>query len=129
MHIRLLAIALVAIIATGCEYVRTTEDGDLPVAVWMSVPIEPAAPSAAHGAAREQTRDLVARILRDAGLHPTLDKDGVRVPSAEGQRARVILLADKRLIGSDVVVLLPARAGTCTRSSDGIVVPEGAVTP
>lgn len=123
MRIRLLAITLTATLAMSCESVRTAEGNDTAIAMWAAWP----AAHATTAVAREETRDIVARVLHDAGLHPTLDSNGVRVPDAEAQRARVALLTDKRLIGCEVLVLLPVRAGTCTKSGAELIVPEEAV--
>lgn len=117
-----LTLALTAMLATSCESVRPADGNDMPVATWAAWSAAPAATAVA----REETRDIVARVLRDAGLHPTLDSNGVRVPNTEAQRARNVLLTDKRLIGCEVLVLLPVRAGTCTQSKAGLIVPDGA---
>jgi len=69
-------------------------------------------------------RETVILVLRDAGLHATVDDEGVLVPEGEERRAREVLLTDERLAGSNVIVLLFIPAGSGRKTEAGFVVPE-----
>lgn len=71
-----------------------------------------------------QVRETVARVLKEAGLHATVDEDGVSVPEGEEGRAREVLLTDKRLSGSSVIVFLAIPAGSGRRTEAGFEVPK-----
>ena len=66
----------------------------------------------------------VACVLADAGLHPSVHDSGVSVPEGEERRAREVLLTDKRLDGTGVIVLLAVPAGSGRKTAAGFEVPE-----
>jgi hypothetical protein len=116
--------AIIVLVAlTGCKSVHTTRAGGVPVAVWKSLVV---ADEQGH-AVRPDARETVSKVLREHGLHPMFDEDGVSVPDDEEGRAREVLLTDHRLKDSDVIVLLAIPAGTGTRTANGFEVP--AVAP
>jgi hypothetical protein len=117
--------ALVTLLAAcalvGCETVHTERDGDVPIAVWDVAPVK------AEHAEPSQLSQTVARVLKDAGLHASVDGGGVAVPAAEVRRARETLLTDHRLSGSDVFILLTLRAGTGRKTDTGFEFPRAAL--
>jgi hypothetical protein len=107
----------------GCQSVHTERADGVPVAMWPSFLI-----ASQHGKPeRPQVRETVARVLRDAGLHPSVDDSGVSVPEKEERRAREVLLTDKRLDGTGAFVLLAVPAGSGRKTAAGFEVP--AVAP
>lgn len=133
-------VCAVAILA-GCQTVHTPRDRGVPVAAWpkvstvaaerrgagellaaVLVPEPRGRPPATTAPATPAVDKLVYDVLRDAALHPTIDHRGVCVPEAEETRAREVLLTSKRLIGSDVVVVLMVPAGTGRAAADGFEV-------
>jgi len=104
----------------GCQSVHTERADGVPVAMWLAVQSvdragQPAGPD---------DRQTVARVLADAGLHPTLDDAGVSVPATEERRAREVLLTDRRLAGSRVFVFLTIPAGSGRKTPAGFEVPQ-----
>jgi hypothetical protein len=106
--------------ATGCQTVHAEEDR-MPVAFWTSTMIE--RPQERAEPRAPDTRDKVAAVLRDKGLHATVDHRGIFVPQDEHARAREVLLMDKRLVNSDVFVLLAVPAGTGRAVEGGFQIP------
>jgi hypothetical protein len=104
---------------TGCKTVHTARPGGVPVAMWMSLVVvkEQGRP------VRPDAHEAVSNVLREHGLHATLDDNGVSVPEDEETRAREVLLTDKRLVDSDVIVVLAIPAGTGNKTAAGFEVP------
>ncbi len=132
MIMRTNAVAIIALAATflmGCQTVQTPHSDGLPVAMWIPMEL---ADQQGH-VFQAQARGLVAGVLSDSGLHPTMVNGGVFIPDDEEAQAREILLTDPRLVGTGVVVLLAIPAGTGRKTSDGfdvpIVGPRSAVRP
>jgi hypothetical protein len=124
-----LAVALAVLLLAGCQTVHTTRDDGIPVAMWSSLLRTERTDRADRPGRAEgpDVRERVARVLKDAGIHATLDESGVRVPVGEDRRAREVLLTDKRLAGTDVIVFLAIPAGSGRRTEVGFEVP--AVAP
>jgi hypothetical protein len=104
---------------SGCQTVHTSREGAVPVAMWTAPGL--IAPEGQR--VDPEARDIVARILRDSGLHPVVDNGGVSVPEVEETAAREALLTDARLKKTDVVVILGIPAGTGRRTANGFEVP------
>ena len=119
---RLLVLVLVAPVVhvlIGCQSVHTSRADGVPVAFWSSALL-----AARDGEVEPpEVREMVARVLKEAGLHATVDEGGVSVPEGEERRAREVLLTDKRLSGSNVIVLLAVPAGSGRKSEMGFEVP------
>ena len=115
-----LAIALIACCLVGCKTVHTGRADGVPVAMWPSFLIA----SQDGKTERAGVRETVARVLADAGLHPSVDDSGVSVPEGEERRAREVLLTDKRLDGTGAIVLLAVPAGSGRKTTAGFEVPE-----
>jgi len=98
---------------TGCGTVHTGQADGLTVALWPAIP---------RGSS--QARDTIVLVLRDAGLHPSLDDQGVFVPESEVRRALEVLLTDKRLDGTGAIVFLPVPAGSGRKTATGFEVPD-----
>lgn len=109
-----------ALIIVGCKTVHTSSGDGVPVAVWSSL-VMADQDGNVHG---PQQHEIVSRVLRDHGLHPTIDDAGVSVPEGEERRAREVLLTDKRLAGSEVLVFLAIPAGSGRKTAAGFEIPE-----
>ena len=104
--------------SVGCRTVHSERSGEMPVAYWIGV----VATDKEGHPAKSVEDEMVLEVLRKSGLHPVLDDQGVNVPENERARAQEVLLTNKRLIGSDVLVLLAVPAGTGKRTKAGIEV-------
>jgi hypothetical protein len=58
-------------------------------------------------------------VLKEAGLHATVDGSGVTVNPAEQNRAREVMLTDKRLAGTDILVMLFVPAASARKTDLG----------
>lgn len=120
MRLVSLAVLYTVCSITGCQTVHTERTDGVPVAMWSSFNIA----SPQGKSQRPEVRDTVARVLGESGLHPNVDDSGVWVPEKEERRAREVLLTDKRLEGTGVIVLLAVRAGTGRKSAAGFEIAE-----
>ncbi len=110
-----LATTLVILPLAGCQSVHTPREDGLPVAFWPSMMLV----DRQGEVEGPRLRETVARVLKEAGLHATVDERGVSVPEVEERRAHEVLLTDGRLAGSDVIVLLALPAGSARRTEAG----------
>lgn len=111
---------LLASMLVGCHSVHTSRPGAVPVAMWASMLIVDR-----HGKPEQpELHQTVARVLKEAGLHATIDDAGVSVPEGEERRAREVLLTDKRLSGSSVLVFLAIPAGSGRKTESGFEIPR-----
>ena len=104
----------------GCQTVHTEQDDGVPVALWRSLVV--AQPDGKAEGPEE--RDMVSRVLTDAGLHATVDQGGISIPKQEERRAREVLLTDKRLANGSLIVFLAIPAGTGRKTARGFEIPE-----
>jgi len=118
-----LIVTLAALILLGCQSVHTPSGNSIPVALWHSV----VCADAQDQREAPEPRDKVARALKEAGLHATVDDKGVSVADDESRRAREVLLTDKRLAKTQILVFLAIPAGTGRKTAAGFEVP--AVAP
>jgi hypothetical protein len=118
---RLVLLALLSLFAhAGCATLHASGETGLPVAVWSGVTLierDGQAPS-------PSVSEIVAKVLRERGLHPAQEQASVSVPQDEEARAREVLLTDKRLAGQDIVVFLGVPAGTGRKTARGFEVPS-----
>jgi hypothetical protein len=122
MRTSTIAIVALALAATcGCQSVHSPRADGVPVAIWSSIIFTNQEGREQGG---PQVQEKVLRVLRDHGLDATVDRGGVSVSENEERRAREVLLTDKRLAGSDLIVLLAIPAGSGRQTAAGFEVPE-----
>src|SRR5687767_3335245 len=86
MQLPVLAISFAALLLAGCQSVHTAREDGVPVAVWSSMLMLNAQGEAGGTKVRDtvarghKVRDSVAQVLKEAGLHATVDERGVSVP-------------------------------------------------
>jgi hypothetical protein len=115
------AVALALVATCGCQSVHSSRADGVPVAMWSSIIFTDQEGREQGG---PQIQEKVLRVLRDRGLDATVDRGGVSVPENEERRAREVLLTDKRLAGSDLIVLLAVPAGSGRQTAAGFEIPE-----
>lgn len=95
----------------------------VPVAAWLT-PERTTSKQASNDPAKPGSRRAVVQLLREKGLHPTLDEGGLSVSESELARAREVLLTDPRAANHDLVVVMLIPAGSARQSVNGLLLPS-----
>lgn len=122
---RMLFFVIHLLATVGCQSVHTSGDQCVPIAMWTLLE----SGDDGTAASTPHTRDRVASILRESGLHAIVDESGIQIQADEVQHAREVLLLDPRLADSGVVVLIAVPAGSGRRTGTGLEIPVSALGP
>lgn len=96
--------------SAGCTTVSTDAEGSPILGGWIG--------------AQPRNHSLVVDVLRDHGLHPTLDeRRGVIIREDEQAEAYRVLLTDHRMQEANLMLFAMVRAGTGRNTDDGVLAP------
>ena len=124
MQTRILLALTVLLGLASCKTVHTDQKDGVPIALWFGDAVAPA-----DADSTSRSMDVVVKVLRKHGLHPSGDEHGVSVPDNEERRARDVLLTDGQLAESGVFVVLLVPAGSGRRTAEGFEVPAVGPNP
>jgi len=115
---RLTTIAALLVLGLGgCQTLHTdTREDSMPVAMWFNFATLDKDGRTVTPPPGEQVADALMR----AGIAATVDESGLHVEPADEERAREVLLTDRHLVNSGILVMIMVPAGSGRRTANGI---------